>query len=76
MLNESAPLPSYMNDDDNCSSDDTLPLGSPQRASIRHQVYNLESRSNSPTISEQASTSAKKPELNFSLANVKVEKVF
>ena len=76
MLNEDAPPPSYMNDDDDyCSSDDSLPLGSPQRASIRHQVYNLESRSNSPTISEQASTSAKKPELTFSLANVKVDKV-
>ena len=62
-------------DDDYCSSDDTMPLPSPNNCVDYQQLLTFESPSNSPTVNEKATISPEKPELNFSFSNVKEEKV-
>lgn len=77
-------LPSLLNDDEYCSSDDTLPLGSPKNTSLSsryHRVYDLEDFSNSPLPIQPFTSPRERSQADLSLPNllltseIKVEKV-
>jgi hypothetical protein len=62
-------------DDDYCSSDDTVPLPTPNNCADYQQLLTFGSSSNLPILNEMATFSSEKPELDFSFPNVKEEKV-